>query len=156
YWISRHFVWLIPLTNLGIFLAVGVVLALLVLCWPRLGSGPAARLLCALALLPPFWAAFPRVYGPAGVILALGGATRLVPILTRPAAGFRRCVRISTPFLAAVTPLLCASVWLGDRLEEWREEGRPLPASSCSNVVLIILDTTAADHLSLSGYSRRT
>src|SRR5690349_15400746 len=51
YWISRHFVWVIPLTNLGIFFAVGVVLTLLVLCWPRLGTGPAARLLCALALL---------------------------------------------------------------------------------------------------------
>src|SRR5262249_51570686 len=65
YGMSRHFVWLIPLTNLGIFLAVGVVLALLVVCWPRLGSVLAARLLCALTLLPPFWAAFPRIYGPA-------------------------------------------------------------------------------------------
>jgi arylsulfatase A-like enzyme len=156
YWISRHFVWLIPLTNLGIFLAVGVVLALLVLCWPRLGSGPAARLLCALALLAPFWAAFPRVYGPAGVILALGAATRLVPVLTRHAVGFRRGVRLSSPFLVAVTPLLGASVWFGDRLEEWREEGRPWPSSEFSNVVLIVLDTTAADHLSLNGYSRRT
>ena len=33
YWMSRHFVWLIPLTNVGIFLAVGVVLALLGTLW---------------------------------------------------------------------------------------------------------------------------
>jgi arylsulfatase A-like enzyme len=156
YWISRHFVWLIPLTNLGIFLAVGVVLTLLVLCWSRLGIGPAARMLCALALLPPFWAAFPRVYAPAGVILALGVATQLVPALTRHAVGFHRGVRLSFPFLVAVTPLLGASVWFGDRLNEWREEGRPSPSSKFSNVVLIVLDTTAADHLSLNGYSRRT
>jgi arylsulfatase A-like enzyme len=156
YWISRHFVWLIPLTNLGVFLAVGVVLALLVLCWPRIGIGPAARLLCASALLPPFWAAFPRVYGLAGVILALGVASRLVPVLRRHAVGFHRVVRLSFPFLMAVTPLLGASVWLGDRLKEWREEGRPLPSSRLSNVVFIVLDTTAADHLSLNGYSRRT
>ena len=156
YWISRHFVWLIPLTNLGIFLAVGVVLALLVLCWPRFGLGPAAKLLCTLALLPPFWAAFPRVYGPAGVILALGVATRIVPALTQHAVEFRRGVRLSFPFLVAVTPLLGASVWVGDRLKGWREEGRPLPSSKASNVVLIVLDTTAADHLSLNGYNRRT
>jgi arylsulfatase A-like enzyme len=156
YWISRHFVWLIPLTNLAIFLAVGLVLALLVLCWPSLGIGPAARLLCALALLPPFWAAIPQVYGPAGVILALGVATQLVPVLTRHAVGFDRGVRRSFPFLVAVTPLLGASVWFGDRLKEWREEGRPLPSSKLSNVVFIVLDTTAADHLSLNGYSRRT
>ena len=156
YWISRHFVWLIPLTNLGIFLAVGVVLAMLVLCWPRLGIGLAARLLCAVALLPPLWAAFPRIYGPAGAILALGVATRLVPALSRHAVGFHRGVRLSFPFLAAVTPLLGASVWFGDRLKEWREEGRPLPSSKSSNVVLIVLDTASADHLSLNGYSRRT
>jgi arylsulfatase A-like enzyme len=156
YWVSRHFVWLIPLTNLGIFLAVGVVLSLLVLCWPRLGIGPAARLLCTLTLLPAFWVAFPRVYGPAGVVLALGVATRLVPALTRHAVGFHRAVRLSFPFLLAVTPLVGASVWFGDRLKEWREERRPLPSSKFSNVVLIVLDTTAAEHLSLNGYSRRT
>jgi hypothetical protein len=51
YWISRHFVWLIPLTNMGVFLAIGAVLALLVLCCPRRGSEPAALLLCALTVL---------------------------------------------------------------------------------------------------------
>jgi arylsulfatase A-like enzyme len=156
YWISRHFVWLIPLTNLGIFLAVGVLLALLALCWPRLGAVPAARLLCGLSLLVPIWAAFPRIYGPAGVILALGGANLLVPALTRHAVGFLRCVRLSTPFLLALTPLLGASVWFGDRLKEWREESRPSPSPTSSNLVLIVLDTTAAEHLSLYGYGRRT
>src|SRR5215469_12292305 len=48
YWMSRHFVWLIPLTNLLIFLVLGVVLAVLALCWPRRGSWLATRLLCAL------------------------------------------------------------------------------------------------------------
>ena len=35
YWISRHFVWLIPLTNLLIFLALGLGLAILSRFWPR-------------------------------------------------------------------------------------------------------------------------
>jgi hypothetical protein len=38
YWMSRHFVWLIPLTNLLIFLALGPALSLLVLFWPRRGG----------------------------------------------------------------------------------------------------------------------
>ncbi len=156
YWMSRHFIWLVPLTDLGIFLAVGVLLAPLVLCWPRLGAGPAGRLLCGLSLLVPTWAAFPRIYGPAGVILALGGANLLVPALSRHTAGFHRCVRLSTPFLLAVTPLLGASVWFGDRLKEWREESRPWPSPTSSNLVLIVLDTTSAEHLSLYGYGRRT
>ena len=71
YWMSHHFVWLIPLTNLGIFLIVGVVLMLLALCWPRLGIGPAARLLCALAL--------PLLSGPhfPGSMALLGSSWRL-------------------------------------------------------------------------------
>ena len=38
YWMSRHFVWLIPLTNLLIVLGLGLVLALVVLVWPRGGG----------------------------------------------------------------------------------------------------------------------
>ena len=47
YWMSRHFVWLIPLTNLLIFLGLGLVLAAVTLIWPRRGGGISARLLCA-------------------------------------------------------------------------------------------------------------
>jgi len=104
YWISRHFVWLIPLTNLLIFLSLGLGLAVLCYGWPRRGRWLGARLLCALTLLAPLWAAFPRIYGPAGFLLALGIAARLVPILERHAAAFRRCVMISFPVLAAITP----------------------------------------------------
>jgi len=86
----------------------------------------------------------------------LGIATWLVPVLQRHAAGFRRCVGLSFPVLAGLIPLLAASVWTGDRLEEWREEARPLPAPGSPNMLLIVLDTVAADHLSLHGYSRPT
>ncbi len=156
YWMSRHFVWLIPLTNLLIFLVLGLVLALVILVWPRSGSGLAARLLCTLTLLPLFWTVFPRIYGLAGFILVLGVAAWLVPALQQHAAGFRRCVGLSFPILAVLIPLLAASVWTGDRLKEWREQARPLPAPGSPNVLLIVLDTVAADHLSIHGYSRPT
>jgi arylsulfatase A-like enzyme len=156
YWMSRHFVWLIPLTNLLIFLALGLALAPVTLVWPRRGGGLSARLLCALTLLPLFWTAFPRIYGLGGFILVLGIATWLVPVLRRHAAGFRRWVGLSFPVLAGLIPLLAASIWTGDRLKEWREAARPLPARGSPNVLLIVLDTVAADHLSLHGYSRPT
>ena len=125
-------------------------------CAAAAGAGWAARLLCALTLLAPLWAAFPRIYGPAGFLLALGVAARLVPILERHAAAFRRCVLISFPVLAAITPLLAASVWAGDWLKEWSEAARPLPPAGSPNVMLIVLDTVAAGHLSLHGYDRPT
>jgi arylsulfatase A-like enzyme len=155
YWMSRHFVWLIPLTNLLIFLALGLIFWLVALCGGR-GRRVNARLLCALALLPPLWAAFPGIYGVAALVLALGIAARLVPALERRAAGFRRWVKISFPVLAVIMPLLAAWVWAGDRLAQGREAARRLPAPDSPNVLLIVLDTVAADHLSLHGYDRPT
>jgi arylsulfatase A-like enzyme len=156
YWMSRHFVWLIPLTNLLIFLLLGLLLAMLTLAWPRRGRRLSARLLCGLTVLPPFWAAFPRIYGLAGLLLVLGIAAWVVPILARRAAGFRRFVAISLPVVASLTPLLAATVWMGDRFKQRDEEARPLPPADSPNVLLIVLDTVAADHLSLHGYSRPT
>ena len=71
---SRHFLWLTPLANLVIFLVVGVLLSLVVMCGRRRGSWLAARLLGALTLVPPLWAAFPAIYGAGG--LAAGARNR--------------------------------------------------------------------------------
>ena len=121
--------------------------------WRELGG---ARLLCVLALLGPLWAAFPGIYGLGGFLLSLGIAARLVPILAVHAALFRRCVTISFPILAVVTPLLAGLFWAGDWLEERSEAARPLPPSGSPNVLLIVLDTVGAQHLSLHGYNRST
>ncbi len=156
YWMSRHFVWLVPLTNLLIFLILGLGLAVLSHFWPGRGRWLGVRLLCLLTLLAPFWAAFPRIYGPAGFLLALGIAARVVPILEHHAAAFRRWVMISFPILAVITPLLAASIWLGDWLKARTEAAQPLPPPGSPNVMLIVLDTVAAGHLSLHGYDRPT
>ncbi len=154
YGMSRHFVWLIPLTNLLIFLLLGMVLSLLVVNRSRRGRWLAARLLGALTLLAPFWAAFPRIYSFAGLILVLGASTRLVPAVERRAAGCRRLVQLSFPVLAGLVAVLAATLWGIDRLKAWREETRPLPPPGSANVLLIVLDTVAADHLNLYGYNR--
>ena len=51
YWMSRHFLWLIPLTNLLIFVSLGLAFSFLLLCWPCFGSHFAARSLCGVTLL---------------------------------------------------------------------------------------------------------
>jgi arylsulfatase A-like enzyme len=156
YKMSHHFVWLIPSINLAIFLLLGVLFSVLVLCWRRRGLWLTLRLLCALTLLPPIWAASPSIYGPAGFLLALGLATRLVPVLERHDSRFRRLVRISFPGVAGIVPILAALLWGSARYKSWREEARPFPPPGCPNVLLIVLDTVGADHLSLFGYDRPT
>ena len=156
YWMSRHFVWLIPTTDLLIFLGLGLVLSLSVVCWPRTAGWLAARLLCALTLLPLLWAALPGIYGPAGFILALGIAARLVPVLERRAVDFRRTVRLTLPVLAGLLPLLAASSWGADRLKERSDARGPCRRRAPRTCCLIVLDTVAAEHLSLHGYERPT
>ena len=81
YGISHHFIWLIPLTNLGVFLALGFSGWMAGLIWPRSVRWLLTRILCTLVLLPMPLIAFPRIYTAAWLVLTLGLATRLVPRL---------------------------------------------------------------------------
>ena len=156
YWMSRHFIWLIPLINLALFVVLGLSLSVLVRYTGRRGRFFAARVLCALTLLPAVWAALPRIYGAAGFLLAAGIASRLVPVLERRQAGLERLVRLSFPVVAAVAPFMAVYLLGTDQLKAWRENARALPPAGSPNILLIVMDTVAADHLSLHGYNRRT
>jgi glucan phosphoethanolaminetransferase (alkaline phosphatase superfamily) len=69
---------------------------------------------------------------------------------------FGGLVRVSFPLVAGIVPILAASLWGSDRKKAWGEEMRPLPPTGSPNVLLIVLDTVGADHLSLYGYERPT
>ena len=47
-------------------------------------------------------------------------------------------------------------MFAGDWVKERREASRPLPPADSPNVLLIVMDTVRADHLSLYGYDRAT
>jgi arylsulfatase A-like enzyme len=153
---TRHFVWLIPLINLGLFLLVGVALSIVLLGTGQRGRWLAARVLCGLTLLPPVWVAFPRVYGLAGLLFVLGIASRLVPALERRASGLRRLVAVSFPVVALLIPLLAGNLLVSDQIKATRAQAQALPPAGSPNILLIVMDTVAAEHLSLHGYHRRT
>jgi arylsulfatase A-like enzyme len=155
YGMSAHFVWMVPLVNLLIFLTVGIFISCMVGWWPRAQKG-ALSFLGTLILLPPFWAAFPRIYGAAGLLLAIGVATKAVPVLERRAGGFKKVVRLSLPAALCLVMLLAASTWAAGKWRVWREASRPVPAPGAPNILLIVLDTVGAGHLRLLGYGRPT
>jgi arylsulfatase A-like enzyme len=156
YGMSRHFVWLVPLANLAIFLVAGMILSALGSCWRRRGGWVATRLLGALALLPPILASSSRLYGAAGFLLALGTSAQLVPVLERHGSRFRRLVKVSFPLVAGLVVVLAAGIFGADRIKAWRENARPVPLAGSPNVLLIVLDTVGAEHLGLDGYARPT
>jgi arylsulfatase A-like enzyme len=156
YRMSRHFVWLIPLSNLCVFVALGLAGCGVILVWPSRGRWLFARGLGAFALLPILLAAFPRIYSLAWFVVALALAAHFIPHIERRSRGFRRIVLVSFPLAIAVVASLGAWLWIGDRSKQMRESARPLPPQESPNVLLIVMDTVAAGHLSLHGYDRAT
>ena len=127
YGMSRHFIWLIPVTNLCVFLALGRAR---VRCRAWHGraavAGFSARLLCAVTLLPMALVAFPQIYGLAWLVVALGarGAARSAARATCPAfsGGSSRSVfRVALGTVA----ILWASLWVPDRIKQSREPPAP-------------------------------
>ena len=155
-WMSRHFVWLIPLTDLIVFAVLGVLLAVAATLWPRRGRWIAPRLIVVLTVLPVLIVLIPGIYPSAWFLVALGAAARLAPVLERNAARCRRGMLATSPALVAAVVLLAGWRLGGPWLAERREAARPMPAGDPPNVILITLDTVRADHLSLHGYERPT
>jgi arylsulfatase A-like enzyme len=156
YMMTRHFVWLTPLANLVLFIALGLCLTVVTRIWPRRGAWLSSRLIVLLALLPALWVAGPRIYQEAWFVVALGIASRVVPWLERDPTRWRRRLLGGSAGLVGLVLILAGFVGGGEWLRQRREAGRPLPPAGSPNVLLIVMDTVRADHLSLYGYERPT
>ena len=156
YGMSRHFLWMAPLSNLLLFAGAGSLLALATKFWPRPGGWLFSRMVCFSAVLPALFVMSPTIYPWAWAIVASGIASRLAPILERRPTEVRRWLMWTFPALLGVV-LVLAGFRLGeDWLKGRREASRPLPSGDPLNVLLIVMDTVRADHLSVYGYGRST
>jgi arylsulfatase A-like enzyme len=156
YLLSRHFLWAAPLSNLLLFVLVGLALSLATRLSPRIGGWMRPRLLCALTLLPALIAASPKIYPEAWSVLALGLAITFVPAIFRFASRALSILSWTLPALGAVVALLAAWLYLNDWIKREREKNRAMPSPGAANILLVVLDTVRADHLSAYGYQRRT
>ena len=156
YLMTRHFVWLVPLSNLVLFLIGGVLLAAATKLWPRLAGWLSPRILCAAAVLTALMVAGTQIYTWAWVIVAAGISMRAVAWVERANFRCRLWLLVSFPGLLGLVPIMAAAVFAGDWLKEHREAARALPPADTPNVLLIVLDTVRADRMSLYGYERST
>jgi len=148
YLMTRHFAWLIPLIDLALFLAIGAPLAMAARRWPRRAGWWAPRLIIVLALLPALGLAGRKIYMEAWLMVALGIAIHLAPMLERHPASARRRMALSLPILLALVLLQAGWVFLaGPMLRARGQVGRPMPPAGSPNVLLIVVDTVrASDH----------
>jgi arylsulfatase A-like enzyme len=156
YLMTRHFVWLVPLVNLALFLALGGLLVLARRVWPRQAGWWGPRMIIALAIFQVLFVAGRRIYPEAWLLVALGVAFQIAPVLQRYPLRARHLLVGSVPLLLGLVLLQAGWIFGIDRMKQWREASRPLPTAGSANVLLIVLDTVRADHLSLYGYPRPT
>lgn len=153
---NRHYVWMVPVSEVVIFTVAGLVLALVDRFWPRFSRWLSLRL--AMALF--FYAVFRKLHGPfkpyrfAVMVLACGVASLIAPWIGRR---IERLVRASLPGLVvALTVWMAVSfVWVAT---SERRALAQLPAAKpgAPNVLLIVLDDVRAVSLSLYGNTRPT
>lgn len=153
---SRHFGWMIPLSNLSIFLAVGLVIALVGRARPALASRSAILVfgfLCCLALL----LTVPGLYATAAVTLAAGLAAGIGRRADRHPGRLPRILAVSAPALVVAVLVLGGWGRIQATLAENRAAPTPAPvAADAPNVLLLVLDTVRAESLSIHGYDRDT
>ena len=129
YGMSRHFVWLIPLANLCVFLALGLLGCGVILVWPRRGRWLFARVLCALTLLAHHPGCLSADLQPGLVGRGAGAGRAARPAHRAQQPGFRRFVLVSFPVAVAIVAILGASLWVGDRIEQVARECAALAAA---------------------------
>ena len=156
YQLSRHFVWVVPLSNLLMFFVAGLFLAAATKLWPRPAGWFSPRLICAVGLMPAFMIAMPQIYPWAWFFVGLGIAMHVVPWLERPLNCWRRWLALSFPGLLALVSVVSGLVFGGDWLKERQEAARPMPPAGSPNLLLIVLDTARADCMGVYGYPRAT
>lgn len=96
-----------------------------------------------------------KVHNGGAAILALGVAVVAWRVLRRPAAA--QFVRRTLPVMAAALLL----IWMGLGAAKWWQERLWMaqlaaPPPNTPNVLIVVLDTVRADHLSVDGYFRQT
>ena len=151
YGMTRHFVWLIPMADLCIFLIVGSVGWIVRWLWPLRGHWLVARVLCTLTLLPAVLVAFPKIYSPALALVALGASARLVPLVERYRRAFQRLVLLSFPAAIGLVMFAGAALWFGDRRLQARAD---CPAAAAARIAERTLDRAGHRRGEPSGAAR--
>ncbi|MEP0806060.1 MAG: sulfatase-like hydrolase/transferase [Chloroflexota bacterium] len=157
YWYET--LWIAPLVDLVLFALAGAVFALTSRLFPRL---PVKKIAWgAFAFLAVFDWLFILLFGKislfAVLLLAAGIAYQVFTSIAKREAAATRGLTRALPWLAGVTVALLVinqgGGWLTERVRTAR---LPAAAPDAPNVIVIIVDTLRADHLSSYGYERNT
>ena len=151
--------WISPFVDMIIFVMAGLFLSLIGLFLPK---ASAKRIiwfvLIFLAIFDwVFLALFGRISLLPLLILVMGCSVQLVYSAMRADAKLTKFAKRSLPWLEGIAVLLLVVIQGGGWIcEKQRTSKLPAAQASAPNVIVIVVDTLRADHLSSYGYKRDT
>ena len=155
--VSKEILWISPLVDLCFFLLLGLAVAVVTHIFRRI---PAARILTSLLI---FLTAYDwlmltgHFYRRAALLFALGVAVAFTRWFRKHELGAVSACRRSAVWLLAALVLVIVGIQGGKSIGESRAVSKLTAAAANSpNVLVIVVDTLRADHLSSYGYSRPT
>jgi len=155
--VSTPILWISPLVDLAVFLSIAAGLMLGSRLWRGLPVFQAA-VFFFVSLTVYDWLLVPRrLYHSACFLLAVGLGTFLSQRAKRYEAPIAGPVRRSLPVLVTIFVAVLIAVPCSRRFQEHRAlAALPAAKPGSPNVLVIIVDTLRADHVSAYGYSRET
>lgn len=155
--VSLPIFWISPIVDVVLFLLIAVVLVAIARLAPRLPMLRAAVFVFA-ALMFYDWLATPeRLLHRSALILALGLATAFFRIFRKYEDAFLRFSSSAVKWsLAAIVVMWAGISGIARLTEKITTDTLPGAQGGAPNVVVIVVDTLRADHLSSYGYPRST
>ncbi len=155
--VSAGILWISPLFDLILFVAAGLFAALLLPLTPLRWRFQVCMFLFAFLLFLDWLLLVDRIRDLGSILLAAGLASVLARWAAPREESVLRVSRKCVPALAALAVLAFAVVEGGALWKERTEAAHLAPAAARTpNVLVIVVDTLRADHLSSYGYSRTT
>jgi arylsulfatase A-like enzyme len=155
--VSREILWVSPIVDLILFLALAIAVFVVSRFFKRI---PAFRVLIFLLVFLSaynFLTVPDRLYHIASLLLGLGIAVSVTRWIGEREAASLRFWKRSTPWAVALLLVVFAGIQGGKYLHEKRMVAKlPAAAAGSPNVLVIVVDTLRADHVSSYGYARPT
>lgn len=155
--VQRPILWIAPLFDLFLFLAVALALVAAARLIPAIPLQRVAALVLTFLAFFDWLALSGRIRISGALILALGLAVVFHRRFQRQPEAAYRLARRGLPVMAAIVALLLLGIEGGDRWTERKATAALAQVAPGSpSILVLVLDTVRADHSSTYGYGRET
>jgi arylsulfatase A-like enzyme len=155
--VSAPIVWIAILVDVGLFCGLALLVAAAQKLWSRIAGIPVLVFVLGTAAIYDWLSVTGRLYRWSILILSLGVGFALARWARRHEKNFADFCQATAPWLAVMAVLVFAGIEGSQRWAEADAVARlPAAAAGSPNVIVLVVDTLRADHLSAYGYGRST